>query len=161
MNSARRMTRIGTAISTLISRAPMSRSLVTCQLQSRGHERGEVAPGRDLGQQLGEDEHREPEELRDADRRHEQHEARGVGQPADDDDFEEHGHERGERHRHEHARPQAPAVLGEHAERAESDGAERDHREVDDSVGAVHEDEPGGDRAVRKAHDRAGHHHLL
>ena len=161
MNSASRITRIGTAISTLISRAPMSRSLSTCQLQSLWDERGEVAAGRDVGQQLGEDEHREAEELRDADRRHEQHEARGVGQAADDDDFEEHGRERGDGYRDEHARPQAPAVLGEHAERAEGDGAERDHREVDDPVGAVYEDESGGDRAVRQAHDRAGHHHLL
>ena len=69
--------------------------------------------------------------------------------------------ERGERHRDEQARPQAPAVLGEHAERAERDRAERDHREVDDPVRPVDEDEAGGDRAVREAHDGAGHHHLL
>jgi hypothetical protein len=126
-----------------------------------GDQRGEVAAGWDVGQELREREHRETEELRDADGRHQQHEARGVRKATDDDDFEEHRRERGEGHRDQQARPQAPAVLGEHAEGAERDGSEGHHCEIDDPVRPVDEDEAGGDRAVGQADDRAGHHHLL
>ena len=69
--------------------------------------------------------------------------------------------DRRERHRHEEARPQAPTVLVEEAEQAERRRAERNHREVDDPVRPVDEDQTRRDRAVGEPHDGAGEHHLL
>ena len=134
-----------------------------------GNQGREVAARRDVGQQLGEDQDEEAEQLRDPDRGHQQHEsrraraaARGrVLEPADDQHLHGHRDDRGERHRHDQARPEGPPVLGQQPEEAERDRAESDDGEVHDAAGPEHEDEPGGDGAVGEADHRTGEHHLL
>ena len=169
MIHASRTTRIGTAISTLISRAVTCSSGLTCQLQSLGTRVGKSPPGGTSGSRSAKSRIRKPSSWRDPDRGHQQHESRRAGaaarrrvlEPADDQYLDGHRDDRGERHRHDQARPETPPVLRQQAEEPERDGAERDDGEVHDAAGPVDEDEPGGDGAVGEADHRTGEHHLL
>ena len=60
MNHASSTTRIGTAISTLISRAPTNRSSVTCQVQSLGTMVGKSPPGGTSGRSSAKTSTRKP-----------------------------------------------------------------------------------------------------
>ncbi len=146
----------GATVRTRISRGRTTSEPVGCHWPVNGKRKRAAAF--DVGQR----DPKEQQQLRHADRRDQQHEARAVEQPPHDRQLDHHADHRARHDRERERQPVRHAVL--HVEQREdrrSHRADLPLREVQHAGRAVHEHEPRREHRVDQAEDDAVEHRLL